>query len=1485
MKPLALFLLALPCWAVIGTPVALTLIDRSTIARTGNVVLAGVPVPEAAAILDVRLLSITSDSAGLVNLDSHRLVTERWHGDPTDGTKSIKSILVAISSPTLAGSGTATVYLADRTGADPGTATTVTVNSSDTCADTTACTTVSTGVNKYWIRHDSFNLFDQVRRISDSHDYVSHSASGGFVAVTSAGTFTSATVPTATPGIPGYAISTEEPTGAFTANEDGANLYAQIKVSGALWNGTSPKFTEIGRLFFFGGDGSALLRGTHISSEDMFLLANQPTSVGLFLPNTLGSSLTATFGTLYGSESTTTAVSLTNTDDVWLAQTDHGNTAANTAPTIGTTATVNVPWYVCDDVGSTNAASQANCPGQTIKGWRLAKNNVTQATGYQADGWLSLDDGTNQINVFMPNFWQTYPNQLHINNGVLSVEIWPSRGDAHTDGRPIGDLTSEVGYKRDMALAGQTGFGHFWPWTTGPAMNLTVQSPNAARSYFSLISSAAGTPVVLSASFVNYKLNDSPCNGAGCNFWTPCTLSGGVCVFDATKARKVYNSGFTGAWTPLNGYKLAMWNGSTTTSGLSNFPQLAQFSVSGSPIDASAFGAVPVSCLGSVGACKVGTIDTMSDSQLDGTGKAFEVWFNFTSHAGAAPGNDAARWRDTLLFTNPTYFCDTSLFLGHVHAQDSINFPRQEAEITNYFNNLYKRNVVENVYGIYYGQELYGQGPTGFGGRYWASIGRRHGYDIAYWLQFLRTGDPAFFHRAQAIIQAVEAEIQHPPQVAVTTAYAGVGLDHTGTAASNPFWDTKHYTDSLNNLVAKHDGSGRCTASWGASVWFPIYNIPPTSLTGGGASINPCSDGQQPWLEYPSTSLRLNYDLVGDPRSRELAGSVANNVIFSAAGSGTRRTLVLDETSGIYNGGAFGRAFGGCMQAGTDAAEILGNGTVNYIALPDACFKDAIQDRSGINEWTQNPTGLIYDDNSIGAASATPSAAAHTHYGSHHFVAPWIDFPFAEYITYKGNANISAPTYAGGHAAQNTQTALNNMANGLLGYFNTTAKSGGLYSYQFPGRVVADSYAITSDAEALKYIKRSLDFHTNGADDAVQTTGCTQQGTLTLSGDTPSVPPATICFSPTAVAGTPPFDLSSTKNPNALTYGGPDIHIGGLLAVGLPYLEYPLVGISPVPPATPPTFVLVTPTAGAANGPTTWITNCPSCGSGFTFDLLARIAVSGDFGNLSQVTPVSGDWSLTVLDPSATPVSGITVQDSAGHTYTGAPTAVFKTPTQMWPPAAGGGAGVCLAAPAPPSINYDGSANSHDNRDFLVTVPAGANGAYTIQLTHAACDPAAIPVAAILSMSTTNLDLVTCTAPCSAISQFAKVETGSVQYVNVAGGVTKLQADSGTRFAVISPGGALFRGGTTRSLVSTAGKWAVMQNGAWESESSYSLTFGGVGGVKHLASPSPGYFFDSGAFSNQTFIPVPANVVTLNFLGILLEITGQVDITGGVVIH
>jgi hypothetical protein len=51
-------------------------------------------------------------------------------------------------------------------------------------------------------------------------------------------------------------------------------------------------------------------------------------------------------------------------------------------------------------------------------------------------------------------------------------------------------------------------------------------------------------------------------------------------------------------------------------------------------------------------------------------------------------------------------------------------------------------------------------------------------------------------------------------------------------------------------------------------------------------------------------------------------------------------------------------AAGGCVQAGTDAAELPGNGTVNYIDFADSCFKANIQ-TIGDQRWTQNPTGIL----------------------------------------------------------------------------------------------------------------------------------------------------------------------------------------------------------------------------------------------------------------------------------------------------------------------------------------------------------------------------------------------------------------------------------------------------------------------------------------------------------------------------------------------
>ena len=57
----------------------------------------------------------------------------------------------------------------------------------------------------------------------------------------------------------------------------------------------------------------------------------------------------------------------------------------------------------------------------------------------------------------------------------------------------------------------------------------------------------------------------------------------------------------------------------------------------------------------------------------------------------------------------------------------------------------------------------------------------------------------------------------------------------------------------------------------------------------------------------------------------------------------------------------------------------------------------------------------------------------------------------------------------------------------------------------------------------------------------------------------------------------------------------------------------------------------------------------------------------------------------------------------------------------------------------------------------------------------------------MLSMSTGNVSLATCKTPCSTFSQFIAAETGSVQYANIGTGMSKFQADSAFRFAVIDP--------------------------------------------------------------------------------------------------
>src|SRR2546430_5337591 len=116
---------ALPTFATLGTPVPLTVTDRSGFARNNEGITTGVPVPQSANITDVRTVMVTTapggSCAGGSTIDSMLHVVARWGGTPADTSKPIKWVWVEFLGDV--GASTTNVYcLADRSGADPGAA-------------------------------------------------------------------------------------------------------------------------------------------------------------------------------------------------------------------------------------------------------------------------------------------------------------------------------------------------------------------------------------------------------------------------------------------------------------------------------------------------------------------------------------------------------------------------------------------------------------------------------------------------------------------------------------------------------------------------------------------------------------------------------------------------------------------------------------------------------------------------------------------------------------------------------------------------------------------------------------------------------------------------------------------------------------------------------------------------------------------------------------------------------------------------------------------------------------------------------------------------------------------------------------------------------------------------------------------------------------------------------------------------------------------
>ncbi|MFB3920889.1 MAG: hypothetical protein ACE145_04160 [Terriglobia bacterium] len=57
--------------------------------------------------------------------------------------------------------------------------------------------------------------------------------------------------------------------------------------------------------------------------------------------------------------------------------------------------------------------------------------------GARAPGWLYLQNESRSLAVWVPDFWQQYPNEIAVKAGELSIGLWPERATEHLLSKPL----------------------------------------------------------------------------------------------------------------------------------------------------------------------------------------------------------------------------------------------------------------------------------------------------------------------------------------------------------------------------------------------------------------------------------------------------------------------------------------------------------------------------------------------------------------------------------------------------------------------------------------------------------------------------------------------------------------------------------------------------------------------------------------------------------------------------------------------------------------------------------------------------------------------------------------------------------------------------------------------------------------------------------------------------------------------------------------
>ncbi|HVN79285.1 MAG TPA: hypothetical protein VMW38_09840 [Terriglobia bacterium] len=57
--------------------------------------------------------------------------------------------------------------------------------------------------------------------------------------------------------------------------------------------------------------------------------------------------------------------------------------------------------------------------------------------GEHCPGWLYVQNSSRSLGVWVPDFWEEYPNEVYVKAGELSVGLWPERATSHLLSKPL----------------------------------------------------------------------------------------------------------------------------------------------------------------------------------------------------------------------------------------------------------------------------------------------------------------------------------------------------------------------------------------------------------------------------------------------------------------------------------------------------------------------------------------------------------------------------------------------------------------------------------------------------------------------------------------------------------------------------------------------------------------------------------------------------------------------------------------------------------------------------------------------------------------------------------------------------------------------------------------------------------------------------------------------------------------------------------------